>query len=398
MPLLPSSLSSRLILIELLVTIAIMSAAMSFADSDKPQKFWVFVGTYTGGPHNSKGLYRFDFDPATGQLTHRALAAETKNPSFLAIHPNHRFLYAVGELDSFQGKKSGAISAFAIDPKSGDLKLLNQQPSGGAGPCHLIVDKDGKHVLAANYSGGSVCVLPIDAEGRLGKATAFIQHHGAGVNKQRQEAPHAHSINLDAANCFAVVADLGLDKVMVYKYDADKGTLTANDPPAADITSGSGPRHFAFHPDGRHAYVINELTSTVTAMDYDPERGVLKPMQTISTLPGDFRGETTCAEVQVHPSGKFLYGSNRGHDSIAVFAIDPETGRLTAAGHQAQDIKTPRNFGIDPRGSHLLVANQNSNSIVVFRINAQTGELKPTGIRVEVPMPVCVKMMPAGIP
>ena len=396
MSLLNGSLSSRVVLVGFLAAIALMSLLPSLAEGEKPRKFWVFVGTYTGAPNNSKGIYRFDFDPATGQLTHRALAAETKNPSFLAIHPNNRLLYAVGELETFQGKNSGAISAFAIDPKTGNLKLLNQRPSGGAGPCHLIVDKEGKHALAANYSGGSVCVLPIDGDGRLGPATAFVQHHGTGVNKQRQEAPHAHSINLDAANRFAVVADLGLDKVMIYKYDAGKGTLTANDPPSTDITAGSGPRHFAFHPDGRHAYVINELTSTVTAMDYDSERGLLKPMQTISTIPKDFAGETTCAEVQVHPSGKFLYGSNRGHNSIAVFTIDPETGRLTAAGHQSQDIKTPRNFGIDPTGTYLMVANQDSNSIVVFRINGQTGEMTPCGSKVEVPMPVCVKMMPAG--
>ena len=232
--------------------------------------------------------------------------------------------------------------------------------------------------------------------GRLGPASAFIQHHGASVNKQRQEGPHAHSINLDPANRFAVVADLGLDKIMVYQYDAARGTLKANDPPSTEISAGSGPRHFAFHPDGRHAYVINELASTITAMNYDQERGVLKPIQTVSTLPRGFSGENTTAEVQVHPSGKFLYGSNRGHNSIAVFAIDAESGRLTAAGHQGQDIKTPRNFGIDPTGKYLLVANQDSNGMVVFRVNAQTGELAPTGTKVEVPMPVCVKMLPAG--
>jgi 6-phosphogluconolactonase len=373
-----------------------VSSASLFADSDKPEKFWVYVGTYTGGANNSKGIYRFEFDSTTGQLTHRALAAETKNPSFLAITPNHRFLYAVGELESFQGKSSGAISAFAIDPGTGNLTLLNQQPSRGAGPCHLVVDKKGQHVLAANYSGGSVCVLPIETDGRLSPASAFVQHHGASVNKQRQEGPHAHSINLDAANRFAVVADLGLDKIMIYQYDADRGTLQANDTPSTEITPGSGPRHFAFHPNGRHAYVINELASTVTAMDYDPERGVLKPVQTVSTLPQGFKGETTCAEVQVHPSGKFLYGSNRGHNSIAVFAIDADTGRLKPVGRQTLDIKTPRNFGIDPTGKFLVVANQDSNSMVVFRINAETGDLTPTGTKVEVPMPVCVKMLPVG--
>jgi 6-phosphogluconolactonase len=380
-----------------LAAIGLLGLSSSFATAEKPQKFWVFVGTYTGGTNNGKGIYRFEFDAATGKMSHRALAAETKNPSFLAVHPNRRFLYAVGELDSFQGKKnSGAISAFIIDPKTGDFTLLNQQPSGGAGPCHLVVDKEGKHVLAANYSGGSVCVLPIEAHGRLGKATAFIQHHGAGVNKERQEGPHAHSINLDAANRFAVVADLGLDKVMVYRFDSEKGTLAPSDPPSADISPGSGPRHFAFHPDGRHAYVINELASTVTTMDYDAARGLLKPTQTISTLPGDFRGDTTCAEVQVHPTGKFLYGSNRGHNSIAVFSIDADTGRLTATGHQAQDIKTPRNFCIDPTGGYLLVANQDSSSIVVFRINDKTGEPTSVGAKVEVPMPVCLKAVPSG--
>src|SRR5262249_21803935 len=269
-----------------------------------------YVGTYTE-PGKSEGIYRFDLDASTGELKNQALAGEVKNPSFLAIHPSRQFLYAVGELDKFQGKNSGAVSAFSIDPKTGDLKLLNQQPSGGAGPCHLVVDKAGKHVLAANYSGGSVCVLPITGDGKLGTATAFQQHHGSSVNKQRQEGPHGHSVNLDASNKFAVVADLGLDKLMIYQYDAHKGTLTPNHPPATDIDPGSGPRHFAFHPDGRHAYAINELASTVTALEYDPEHGTLKPIQTVSTLPAGYTGETTCAEVQVHPSGKFLYGSNR---------------------------------------------------------------------------------------
>jgi 6-phosphogluconolactonase len=373
-----------------------LGSIFGFSDTTKPQKYWVYVGTYTGGTAGSKGIYRFDFDSASGNLTGRTLAAEVKNPSFLAIHPNRRFLYAVGELDRFQGKSSGAISAFAIDSKTGDLKLLNQQPSGGAGPCHLVVDKKGKHVLAANYSGGSVCVLPIASDGHLSPSTAFQQHHGSSINKSRQEGPHAHSINLDPANRFAFVADLGLDKVMIYKYDSDKGSLVSNDSPAVVIPTGSGPRHFAFHPDGRHAYVINELTSTVTAMDYDPDHGVLKPIQTISTLPADFHGETTCAEVQVHPSGKFLYGSNRGHNSIAIFSIEAKSGRLRPFGHQIENIKTPRNFAIDPKGNFLLVANQDSNSIVVFRIDPSTGGLIPSNTKVEVPMPVCIKFMPVG--
>jgi 6-phosphogluconolactonase len=237
-------------------------------------------------------------------------------------------------------------------------------------------------------------VLPIEPDGRLGKATAFVQHHGTGPNPQRQEGPHAHCINLDAANRFAVVADLGLDKVLVYRFDPVKGTLTPNDPPSVAVAPGAGPRHFAFHPNGRNAYVINEIASTVTAFRYDAQRGVLEPLQTISTLPKDFHGNNSTAEVQVHPSGKFLYGSNRGHNSIAIFAIDPMTGRLTPVGHQSSQIKTPRNFGIDPTGTYLLVANQDSDSIVVFRIDTQTGDLQPTGTKVEVPVPVCVEMMP----
>jgi 6-phosphogluconolactonase len=376
--------------------VLIFSFGSGFADEAKPQKYWLYVGTYTGGAANSKGIYRFDFDAGTGELTNRALAAETKNPSFLAIHPNHRFLFAVGEVDSYQGKSGGAISAFSIDSRTGDLKLLYQQSSGGPGPCHLIVDKAGRHVLAANYSGGSVCVLPIASDGRLQVATAFQQHHGSSVNKQRQEKPHAHSINLDAANRFAVVTDLGLDKLMIYKYDPDKGTLKANDPPATNIAPGSGPRHFVFHPDGRHAYVINELASTVTALEFESDKGILKPIQTTPTLPTDFQGDSTCAEVQVHPSGKFLYGSNRGHDSIAIFTIDAETGRMKPIGHQSEGIKTPRNFAIDPTGTFLLVANQDSNSIVVFRIDPKTGNLTPSGSKVEVPMPVCLKIMGIG--
>jgi 6-phosphogluconolactonase len=382
---------------------AILMLRVGFAAGDepqasslqRPQKYWAYVGTYTA-PGKSQGIYHFDFDAATGELKNRALAGEVKNPSFLAIHPSRKFLYAVGELDKFQGKAGGAVTAFSIDPKTGDLTLLNQQSSGGAGPCHLVVDKAGKHVLAANYSGGSVCVMPISGDGKLGTATDFQQHHGSSVNKQRQEGPHAHSVNLDAANHFAIVADLGLDKVLIYKYDADKGSLSPNDPPATEIEPGSGPRHFAFHPDGHHAYAINELTSTVTALDYDAEKGTLKPIQTVSTLPQGYSGDTTCAEVQVHPSGKFLYGSNRGHNSIASFTIDEKTGRLTPSGHQGQDIKTPRNFAIDPTGNFCLVANQDADSIVVFRINQETGQLTPTGHKVTVAMPVCIKFMPSG--
>jgi 6-phosphogluconolactonase len=360
--------------------------------AEKTDQLWAYIGTYT--QKESKGIYRFQFDPATGNLTGRTLAAEAKDPSFLAIDPNHRFLYAVNEMDDFEGKKSGGVSAFAIDPATGDLRSLNQQPSGGAGPCHLVVDRAGKHVLVANYGSGSVSVLLIESDGRLGKATAFMQHHGSGPNPQRQQGPHAHCIDLDAANRFAVVADLGLDKVFVYRFDPTKGTLTANDPPWVSVAPGAGPRHFAFHPNGKNGYVINEIASTITAFRYDGQRGVLQSLQTVSTLPKEFHGNNSTAEIQVHPSGKFLYGSNRGHNSIAIFTSDPASGRLGYVGEQSDQIKTPRNFVIDPTGRYLLVANQDSDSIVVFRIDAQTGQLQPTGNKVEVPIPVCIEMMP----
>jgi 6-phosphogluconolactonase len=357
----------------------------------KGAKMWVYVGTYTG--KNSKGIYRLELDTATGKLTSLGLAGETASPSFLAIHPSRRFLYAVGEIDNFNGKKTGAVSAFAIDAKTGALTLLNQQSSGGSGPCHLVVDKAGKHVLSANYGGGSVSVHPIEEDGRLGRATAFVQHKGSSVDKGRQEAPHAHSINLDPANRFAFVADLGLDKVLIYRFDAKKGTLTPNDPPAVDIAPASGPRHFAFHPSGKYAYVINEMKNTVVAFKFDPEAGRLTALQTISTLPEGYDKPSYTAEVVVHPSGKFLFGSNRHGDSIASFSIDPDTGKLTFVGVQGKDVKEPRNFIVEPTGKFLLVANQKADTVIVFRINRKTGALTPTDIKVEVPVPVCLRLM-----
>ncbi len=369
--------------------------AASLAGGDQPaqgQEMWVYVGTYN--QHGSKGIYRFDFDPATGKLSGRTLAAEATNPSFLAIAPDCKHLYSVDEVADFNGKKSGAVSAFAIEPDGG-LKRLNAESSMGTGPCHLVADKAGKHVLAANYGSGSACVLPIGEDGKLGPATSSQQHKGTSVNPQRQEGPHAHSINLDAANRFAVVADLGLDKVFVYRYDADKGTITPNEPPATKVTGGSGPRHFAFHPNGKNAYVINEMTCTVTAFNYDAEKGVLTEIQTLPTLPRPVQAGDSTAEVQVHPSGKFLYGSNRGHNSIAVFKIDAD-GKLTHVGNESTHGKTPRNFGIDPTGNWLIAANQDSDTLVVFRVDTRTGELTSMAPAVEVPMPVCVKFLPVS--
>jgi 6-phosphogluconolactonase len=357
-----------------------------------PDKLWVFIGTYTDG--ESQGIYRCELDLKTGKLTAPKAAARLKSPSFLAIHPSHRFLYAVNESGS--GKNNGAVSALALDPKSGTLKFLNEAPAGGAGPCPINVDKTGKNALIANYGGGSAAVLPIMRDGKLLPISCFVQHKGSSVDKGRQEAPHAHSINLDKANRFAFVCDLGLDKVMIYRF-ADNGFITPNDPPSLMLDPGSGPRHFAFHPDGKSAYVNGEMAMTITACDYDADKGVLTRRQTLSTLPeGANRKGASTAEVAVHPSGKFVYVSNRGHNTIAIFTIDPTTRKLTAAGHQGQNIKTPRNFAIDPTGTYMIVANQDGHSLVVFRVNQKTGALEPTGNMAEVPSPVCVRMMPVG--
>jgi len=300
----------------------------------------------------------------------------------------------VNEVAQYEGRSSGGVSAFLIDPATGKLTLLNEVASGGAGPCHLAVDRTGKYVLVANYGGGSLAVFPILNDGRLGQASAFVQHKGASVNPQRQEAPHAHSVYLSPDNHFALCADLGLDEVLIYRFDAGKGTLTPNNPAFALVSSGAGPRHFAFHPNGKLGYVIDEMQSTVTVFSYDPANGALDVVQTVSTLPQGFKGENTTAEVEVHPSGKFLYGSNRGHDSIALFSINPRKGTLTPEGHTPTLGKTPRSFALDPTGSYLFAANQDSDSIVQFRVDPNNGRLTPTGQVLEVPMPVCIIFLP----
>lgn len=352
-----------------------------------------YVGTYTRG--KSEGIYRLELTIEGEKIASRklTLAAKTANPSFLALHPQGELLYAVGELGQFQGKESGAVNAFAI-AKDGSLSLINQQPSQGRGPCHLVVDATGRHVLVANYGGGSVASLPINDNGGLGPATSVIQHEGSSVTP-RQKGPHAHSINLDAANRYAFAADLGLDKVLIYQFHEKTGKLTPNNPPFAKVEPGSGPRHFAFHPSGDFAYVINELSLTVTAFDYNAKTGALTPRQTISTIPEDItnRKGFSTAEVQVHPSGKFVYGSNRGHDTIVILSVDQKTGRLTRVGNEPIRGKTPRNFGLDPSGKYLLAEGQNSDTIAVFRIDPKSGKLSLVGEPFEVPTPVCVKFV-----
>jgi 6-phosphogluconolactonase len=353
------------------------------------RQHWMYVGTYTRG--KSEGIYLCSMDAGSGAIVVKEAMKGIENPSFLAADPRQRFLYAVSETAEFNGLPGGSVQAFRIDPDSGRLSLVNARSSEGAGPCHLTIDKRGRWVLVANYSTGNLAVLPVRDDGSLGKATDVVFHRGASVNSARQQGPHAHSVTLDVANRYAIAADLGIDKLMVYHFDGDRGTLKPAAIPWIAVKPGAGPRHFTFHPDGTKAYVINELDSTVTAFSYERDHGVLKETQTVATIPGDVTGPNYCADIHVSADGRFVYGSNRGHDSIVVFAVEENTGLLTLLQHQPTGGKTPRNFAIDPAGRFLLVANQNSDSIVVFTIDQEDGLLAPTGIAAEVPTPVCIR-------
>lgn len=356
------------------------------------REYFVYFGTYTGA--KSKGIYVSRFDTATGKLAAAVLAAETPSPSFLALHPNGRFLFAAGESSQVGAAKQGGVSAFATGLE-GKLKLLNTQPSGGNGPCHLAVDAKGRFAFTANYGSGSVAALPIRKNGSLEAPTATMQHAGSSVNRQRQEGPHAHCVNLSPDNLFLLSCDLGLDKVMIYQLGRPAHSLIAHDPPFALVTPGSGPRHLAFDPRGKFVYVVNELSSTVTVFAYDAKRGALGEVQTISTLPKGFTGQSWCAEIAVHPSGQFVYASNRGHDSIAVFTVDRPSGRLTVLEAQPTQGRTPRHFALDPTGGWLLAENQDSDNVMVFKINPRSGALTTTGQSISVPSPVCAVFSPS---
>ncbi len=386
------------------IAAAVIAAACSFAPivaveqpnaSAAAGELLVYFGAYTGEKSTSKGVYVSRLDLKSGKVTPPELAAETPNPSFLAVHPTGRLLYAANEVRSFGEKDTGSVSGFAIDRRTGKLTTINQESSGGRGPVYVVVDKTGRNVLVSNYGGGSVAVLPIDGDGRLKPASAFVQHTGSSIHPTRQRAPRAHSINLSPDNGFAYAADLGLDKVLIYRFDAEQGSLVAAEPPFAAVLPGAGPRHFAFHPTGRFAYVINEINVTLTAFSADAKSGSLTEIQTLSTLPAGVSVEEgfSTAEVQVHPSGRFLYGSNRGHNSLTVFAIDPQSGRLTFVQNEPTQGNGPRGFGVDPTGRYLLAANQRSDSVVVFRIDARTGRLTPTGQILELGSPACVKFV-----
>ncbi|MHC2991418.1 hypothetical protein OB13_07400 [Pontibacter sp. HJ8] len=354
----------------------------------------VYVGSYAGP--DQEGIWLYNLNPETGELARVKGFKAGPNPSYLALDEARRYLYAVNETGDYQGKNSGAVSAFAVDRQTGDLTLLNQVPSEGGAPCHISFGNAGKTVLVANYMGGNVAAFPVQENGSLGETQSVQQHKGAGPDKDRQEAAHAHYIGQSPDSKYVFAVDLGIDQVLGYRLDSRTGALSPNEPTVAFATKpGAGPRHMVFHPGGRYAYVINELNSTMTALAYDGEKGTFSEVKSISTLPADSKGENSCAAVKVSPDGKFLYGSNRGHNSIVVYAIDGSTGKLTLVQHQDTGGDWPRDFTIDLTGNVLLVANERSNNIVTYKIDKASGKLTPTGHRVEVQKPVCLQVVPA---
>jgi 6-phosphogluconolactonase len=369
------------------VAILLLAPVRLPAETPEPppaKTYRAYVGNYTSKTE-SKGIYQFQFDPATGRMSAQELAAETKDPSWLVIHPSRKYLYAANEMDH-----GSTISAFSIDPRSGRLTLLNSRPAEGEGPCHLAFDRTGKFLLTANYSTGNAVVYPILEDGKLGEHTASVTNQGQPGPHQHQKGPHAHWIGASRDNRFVYVADLGLDKVLLYRFDATKGTLA----PAggAVAKAAAGPRHVALSADGKFLYVLGELDSTVTVFAND--RQAFKSLQVVPMLPAGFSGRNDAAEIEIHPSGKFLYASNRGHDSFAVYRIDRTNGTLTQVETVPTGGKEPRHFAIDPSGKFLLAENQNTNSIVEFRIDQSTGKLTPTGETLTTPSPICIVFLP----
>jgi 6-phosphogluconolactonase len=376
-------------LLVLAAPVVLLSSAAKKEKAPAHRWFLVYGGTYTTKT-NSKGIYAYRYDGVTGKLSSLGVAGESADPSFVAVHPSGKFLYAVNEAG-----KNSMVSAFALERKTGKLTLLNQLPALGEDPCYISFDKTGKYALVANYTSGNVVVFPILPDGKLGEHTALVQDSGTlGPNKERQEGPHAHWIETSPDNRFALVSDLGLDEVLVYKFNAVKGTLSPNQPPYVRLKQGSGPRHIAIRPGGKFVYVVSELSSTVTAFRFHAKAGTLRELQTVTTVPKDFSGRNDTAEIAVHPNGKFLYASNRGHESIAVFAIHATKGTLTLVSNVPTGGKEPRHFAIDPGGNYLLAENQLSNNIVVFKIDLATGGLTPTGDVIDVPSPVDLAFLP----
>jgi 6-phosphogluconolactonase len=359
----------------------------------------MYVGTFTGTPADSKGIYLFWFRPADVQITLTPLgvAAETASPAFMTLDAKRRLLFCANETDTFEGKPGGAVSSFSVQPGTGKLKLINQQPSMGTRPCHIVLDKSGRNLIVANYNSGSVAVLPVDAEGKIGEPTCVIQDTGSSVNPTRQSGPHAHCVTLSPDNRFALVCDLGIDKVLLYKFDAKHGKLIANEPAFVSVKPGAGPRHLTFSPDSRFAYLVCEMASAVITFAYDKEAGTLKELQTVSSLPPSFQGVNTAAEIAIDPSGKFLFASNRGDNSVAQFRIDKKRGTLTWMGAQSTGGKTPRFFAVGPGAKNLVVCNQDSDTVTGCDLNG-AGNSAVTRVLSQVPAPVCTVFLPAGNP
>jgi len=362
----------------------------------------VYVGTYsepilfgTGQvvQGKGKGIYSFRLDPATGQLTPHGLTENVRNPSYLCFDKARRYLYAVNELKEFEGQFGGGISAFRIDQETGALTHLNSKPSRGGDPCHIAVDRTGHFVFVANFASGSFIGYRIEADGSLGDETAFVQHEGSSVDPRRQAGPHSHAIEFDLSGRFIYVPELGLDRVMIYALDKETGAVRPAQQPWIEVSPGAGPRQLVVHPKGGFAYLINELNSTMSAYRLDPDTGALSELQTLSTLPYGFAGATSCAEVQITPDGRFLYGSNRGHDSLAIFSIDASTGRMSPIGHESTRGRIPRNFEVGPTGTFVIAANQDTDNLVPFRLDPRTGKLTPAGEAVEAPTPICVRFV-----
>ncbi len=378
---------NNFLIISLLLLLMVQHNTTGAERAENDEQFYLFIGAYTDS--DEEGISIFQFDASDGELTYLTSAKGIKNPSYLAINEKKNLLIAVNEISNFNGENSGSVSSFRINPLTGSLTLLSQVPSGGGSPCYVSINKSATLAFVANYSGGNVSVFPMK-DGKLSNFSNLKQHSGSGAT-DRQKAPHAHSIVLEPNENFALAVDLGIDQVITYSIDEKKGLLSAENQYVLD--PGSGPRHMEFHPNKRLAFVINELNSTITSCSYDAKKGSLSTVSRVSTLPSDFEGENYCADIHVSPGGKFLYGSNRGHDSMVIFQIDPESGTLTYVGHQSVKGNWPRNFMIDPTGKFLLVANQNSNNVVVFKIDAETGQLRSNGVEVQVNKPVCLKMM-----
>ena len=373
-----------------LVDLARGSERHSFREESQLDGELLYVGTYTEGGRPD-GIYLIRMDRRSGKLRRVGSVDAGANPSFLAIHPNGRVLYAVNEVEKYNGRATGAVSAFAIASNTGALTRRNEQPSEGGAPCFVSVDRSGQVLLVANYVGGSIALLPIQADGSLAPATHVVQHTGSGPNAARQDAPHAHCIVADPSNRFVLAADLGVDRVFVYRLDLDGKSLRHVEGGDAVMRSGAGPRHIAFHPTLPLVFVSNELDSTVATLRFDAERGALSPLDTLSTVPAGWTGTNYPADIHITPSGRTLYVSNRGHNSLAVFSVAVSTGALALDQVVSTQGDWPRNFSLDPTGRWLLVANQRSDAVVVFRRDQESGRLTPTRQRIALPSPACLK-------